>query len=288
MSFINLTHRKYIKAQPLELDRYIYIYTLGNIIRDWKVKPIVVNNDYEVIEGLDRYWSLYALNIERIPIIDENTDTYISLDTLDVYEDIKYKLKDTRVYYNTLDLLVRNVTPLVLLRYPEIDNVSVFAKLEWYNPFSHSIKDRTVYKMIEQSISDKKIGYNSLLYEVTSTNTGIAIAAISNILGFKFTAFVPSVYYNNSKPIFDSYGVKVEKLDASTTIEALYQVLERARRDNAIVLNQFENDANFVAHINTAKEIDYQLRSIDVKPDVFVGGLGTSGHSSSNIFLSKK
>lgn len=89
-----------------------------------------------------------------------------------------------RVFNSSLSLLYENwPTPLVKLKSLSKKGVLVYAKLEEFNPFSNSIKDRTGWSMIMDALQRENL--KEILYEATSTNTGIALASIGNILGKK-------------------------------------------------------------------------------------------------------
>ena len=98
--------------------------------------------------------------------------------------------KILKVYNSTLELLYQGwPTPLVRLNSLSSKKRTVWAKLEGYNPFSNSTKDRVGYSMIMEAKKRKKL--RKILYEATSTNTGIALASIANTLGIKTKLFIP-------------------------------------------------------------------------------------------------
>jgi len=194
-----------------------------------------------------------------------------------------------RVYDDALSLLVESwPTPLVRLKSYSRDGRAVYAKLESFNPFSNSVKDRVGWAMMMEALERGALG--DLLYEATSTNTGIALASIANILGRKTRLFIPKSIQRVSDTFLRVLGAEVVRVPVSLTIEAVGEVDEMARRDGATHLNQFENDANLRVHLKyTARELDQQLASIGVKPDYIIGGLGTSGHMSAiSIYFKSK
>jgi len=214
-----------------------------------------------------------------IPSID------VSLDYL--CGDVKLDRRMLRVYDDTLFLLVENwPTPLVRLRSFSSDYRRVYAKLESFNPFSNSVKDRIGWAMIMDALSRGALG--DLLYEATSTNTGIALVSIANALGRRVKLFIPKTIQKASDVFLKTLGAEVVRVPVSLTVEAISEVEASARRDGATHLNQFENDANFKVHLKyTARELDRQLESIGIKPDYIIGGLGTSGHMSAISFYFK-
>jgi cysteine synthase/O-phosphoserine sulfhydrylase/cystathionine beta-synthase len=188
--------------------------------------------------------------------------------------------KVLKVYNSSLELLHEGwPTPLVKLNSFSTSNRSVWAKLECYNPFSNSVKDRIAWYMIKEAIENGE--FKHFLYEATSTNTGIALTSIANILGAKTRLYIPMSVQRASDIYLEILGADVVRLPVGLTVEAISQVDAEAKAQGAAHLNQFENDANLKAHLkHTAKEIDQQLASIGLKPTCIIGGLGTSGHMS--------
>jgi cysteine synthase/O-phosphoserine sulfhydrylase/cystathionine beta-synthase len=185
-----------------------------------------------------------------------------------------------KVFNNTLELLFEGwPTPIVKLNSLSTEKRSVWAKLEGYNPFSNSVKDRIGWAMIIEALERGEL--KEVLYEATSTNTGIALASIANILGVKTKLFIPKSIQKVSDIYLDVLGAEVVRLPVGLTVEAINQVEAEAKARDATHLNQFENDANFKVHLKyTATEIDKQLESLSLKPTCIIGGLGTSGHMS--------
>ncbi|MEM3055393.1 MAG: pyridoxal-phosphate dependent enzyme [Candidatus Bathyarchaeia archaeon] len=194
-----------------------------------------------------------------------------------------------KVFNSTLELLYEGwPTPLVRLGSLSTEKRSVWAKLEGYNPFSNSVKDRIGWAMIVEALEKGEL--KEALYEATSTNTGIALASIANILGIKSKLFIPKTIQKVSDIYLEVLGAEVSRLPVGLTVESISQVDAEAKADKAAHLNQFENDANFKVHLKyTAKEIDEQLKSLKLKPTCIIGGLGTSGHMSAiSIYFKNK
>ncbi|HIP75190.1 MAG TPA: PLP-dependent cysteine synthase family protein [Thermococcus paralvinellae] len=155
-----------------------------------------------------------------------------------------------------------------------------FAKLEFFNPFSRSIKDRTVFNMLMKAKQRGEINGRNKLFEATSGNVGIAMASLSNIFGVKFRAYLPRPTPKTTEILLKILGAEVIRTDFETIDPTMVEFVKKeAERNDAVNLNQFENEDNFEAHYKyTAGEIDEQLKSIGKKPDVIVAGIGTSGH----------
>ncbi|MBP1911722.1 pyridoxal-phosphate dependent enzyme [Thermococcus stetteri] len=155
-----------------------------------------------------------------------------------------------------------------------------FAKLEFFNPFSRSIKDRAVFNLVMNALKRGDIDGTRRLFEATSGNVGISMAAISNIFDVEFRAYLPKPTPDATLTLLKVLGAEVVKTDFEVIDREMIEfVRDEAGKAGAVNLNQFENDDNFEAHYRyTAREIDEQLRSIGESPDVIIAGVGTSGH----------
>jgi cysteine synthase A len=174
-----------------------------------------------------------------------------------------------RVFNSSLELLTEGwPTPLLKVSGPPRE---AYAKLEWFNPFSASVKDRTTYYLL------KSVG-GDWLVEVSSGNVAVALAALGNVLGKRVKLYIPTAG-RYVAPLLDFLGAEYQILDVSMTVEAL-EHLQKDLREGAVHPNQFGNDMNFIAHLRTAAELDWQLSAVDRRPDYIVAGLGTSGHAS--------
>jgi len=195
--------------------------------------------------------------------------------------------RQLKVYNNTLALLHEGwPTPLVRLNSLSTEKRSVWAKLEGYNPFSNSVKDRIGWAMIKEA--KEKGELKEVIYEATSTNTGIALTSIANMLGIKTKLFIPKHVQKLSDIYLKVLGAEVIRLPVGLTVEAVSQVDAEAKTHGGIHLNQFGNDANFKIHLKTtAREIDEQLKSVGLEPTCIIGGLGTSGHMSAISYYFK-
>ncbi|WFO76074.1 PLP-dependent cysteine synthase family protein [Desulfurococcaceae archaeon MEX13E-LK6-19] len=185
-----------------------------------------------------------------------------------------------KVFMNTLEMLPHIwPTPLVRLRTFSENGYEAWAKLEYFNPFSHSIKDRPVWNMIVKAL--KECVECGKLYEATSGNVGIAMACISNALGIKFRAYIPKPTPKLTETLLKMLGAEVIKTDYETISPEMVKMVEEiARKESALNLNQFVNDDNFEVHYKyTARELDEQLKAVERSPPrAIIAGIGTSGH----------
>lgn len=238
-------------------------------------EPIVVVEGRTVNTSL--CLALKKLGVKRIPISrDRAVKIFIPLEALGFYSDIKPNAM--RVFRNSLELLYSNwPTPLVRLERLSMKGIDVWAKLEWYNPFSGSIKDRVAWYMFIQWV--ERYGPIAKLYEVSSGNTGLALASISAIHRARARIYLPGTATKAVEVMLRVLGAEVIRSSKELTVDTLKDVEIEAVRDNAVMLNQFSNDANFEAHLRyTAKELDLQLREAGIVPRAIIAGTGTSGH----------
>jgi len=183
------------------------------------------------------------------------------------------------MYPDTVSLLKDGwPTPLVRLRSECREGREVWAKLEFYNPFSRSVKDRPVWNMLRRVLEAGE--GRRVVYEATSGNVGIALAALCNVYGLKLKAFLPRNPPPVTVKLLKILGAEVVETDYETITPEFWRwVAELAEKEEALNLNQFENNANPEIHYETlANEIVEQLEAIGRKPDYVVAGIGTSGH----------
>ncbi|TMD60055.1 MAG: cysteine synthase family protein [Chloroflexi bacterium] len=167
-------------------------------------------------------------------------------------------------------------TPLVELKsFSPRPGVQIFAKLEGANP-SGSIKDRIAKKMIEEAEASGKIIPDTILLEPTSGNTGIALAMIARVKGYRFTAVMPDNVTHERYQMLELYGANIIFSDGTKGSNGAVKLAKELAEsdDRYLMLYQYGNEANPRAHYEgTAQEIIDDLPDLDV----FVAGLGTGG-----------
>ena len=159
---------------------------------------------------------------------------------------------------------------------PLININGIYAKLETTNP-SGSIKDRMVGYMIKQAKKNGELKKGDEIIEVTSGNTGIALAMISAIRGYNFTAIMPESMSIERRNMIKAFGGKViltpAKEDIAGAVKKYNEII--AKNPNAWLPKQFENPDNITAHEKgLGQEI---IRQMDGNIDAFVAGAGTGG-----------
>jgi S-sulfo-L-cysteine synthase (O-acetyl-L-serine-dependent) len=187
-------------------------------------------------------------------------------------------------------------TPLVELSSFSTENIKLYAKLEWHNPFG-SVKDRAAYWMIKHA---ERMGTlkkdKSIIIEPSSGNTGIALAGISSALGYKVEVVIPEKVSEETKNILRNLGATIHetsddlcpRVGAGTDQSiALAKAISKPRPDIYYMPNQYDNDANFLSHYeSTGPEIWEQT---DGTVTHFVTGCGTGGTiTGTGTFLKEK
>lgn len=173
---------------------------------------------------------------------------------------------------SVLDLIGR--TPLVSLRrIPASGNV--YAKLESKNP-SGSVKDRPALAIIEAAEAEGRVGEGTVVVEATSGNTGIALAMIAAVRGYRCVLVMPEDMSVERRRILRAYGAEIVITPAEDGMAGAVAEAERiaARTERVFMPRQFENPANPSVHERTtAREI------LEEVPDLaaFVAGVGTGG-----------
>lgn len=170
-------------------------------------------------------------------------------------------------------------TPLVELGQLEKDidaKARVVAKIEAFNP-GGSVKDRVAFAMIEQAERDGLLHEGSVIVEPTSGNTGIGLALVSALKGYRLILTMPETMSIERRRLVAAYGAEVVLTPGSEGMKGAIAKakLIRSELKDAVILGQFENKANPNKHYaTTAEEI---WKDTDGHVDVFVAGVGTGG-----------
>jgi len=166
-------------------------------------------------------------------------------------------------------------TPLVELnRISPNPDVRILAKLESANP-TGSIKDRTALSLIEDAERRGKIRPGDTIMEPTSGNTGISLAMICRVRGYRLVAVMPENVTEERRQLLTLYGAEIVPTDGEYGSNGAVAVAQRLSAENGLYMPfQYGNPANPAAHYHgTAREIVEACPEIDV----FVAGLGTGG-----------
>jgi cysteine synthase A len=180
-----------------------------------------------------------------------------------------------RIYDGALDLVGH--TPLVRLRKlsPE-SGAEVLAKLESKNP-GGSVKDRPALAMVEAAEAEGAIEPGATLIEATSGNTGISLAMIAAVRGYRCVIVMPEDMSTARRQILKAYGAEVVLTAAQEGMAGAVERAERIAADTpgSFMPGQFENPNNPDVHARTtAEEI---FRATEGRLDAVVAGVGTGG-----------
>ncbi len=181
------------------------------------------------------------------------------------------------IYKQITDLIGR--TPLVELRkYSALRGLDtpVVAKVEFFNP-GGSVKDRIALAMIEAAEKEGKLKPGGTIIEPTSGNTGVGLALVSAVKGYKLILTMPETMSVERRNLVKAYGAQVKLTSGKDGMPGAIKAAEELRDSipGSVILEQFENPANPEKHYQTTgKEI---WDDADGKVDIFVAGVGTGG-----------
>lgn len=178
--------------------------------------------------------------------------------------------------YGSIDELIGSTPLLRLSRFGEGVSAEILAKLEYKNP-AGSVKDRVALRMINDAEKSSKLREGSVIIEPTSGNTGIGLAAVAAVRGYRAIIVMPSTMSPERIKLMRAYGAEVVLTDGALGMSgAIAKAEELAKNiDGAFIPGQFSNPSNAMAHNDTTgPEI---WNDTDGEIDAFVAGVGTGG-----------
>lgn len=170
-------------------------------------------------------------------------------------------------------------TPLVELgKYSKSRGLDtpVIAKVEYFNP-GGSVKDRIALAMIEDAEKKGTLKPGATIIEPTSGNTGVGLALVSAVKGYKLILTMPETMSVERRNLVKAYGATVKLTSGKDGMPGAIKAAEELRKSipGSVILEQFENPANPEKHyLTTGEEI---WKDTDGKVDIFVAGVGTGG-----------
>ncbi|WP_309132354.1 cysteine synthase A [Brevibacterium sp.] len=177
------------------------------------------------------------------------------------------------IYNNVSELVGR--TPLIRLnKASERSGAEIVAKLESYNP-ANSVKDRIGVAMIDAAEQSGQLQEGGTIVEATSGNTGIALAMVGTSRGYKVVLTMPESMSKERRALLRAFGAELILTDKSLGMKGAVAKAEEVAAEGAVLVRQFENQANAAIHRSTTgPEI---LADTDGEVDIFVSGIGTGG-----------
>lgn len=192
--------------------------------------------------------------------------------------------------YNSVERLIGN-TPLVRLSNFEKKYgiyANILAKLECFNP-AGSVKDRVGKAMLDDAEQRGVIKKGSVIIEPTSGNTGIGIAAVAAVRGYRAIIVMPETMSEERRKLMKAYGAELVLTEGKKGMSGAIAKAEELAREipDSFIAGQFKNPANAKAHYDTTgPEI---LRDTDGNVDILVAGIGTGGTvTGTGKFLKEK
>lgn len=182
-----------------------------------------------------------------------------------------------KVYQNLIEL-VGNTPMLRLNNMEKTNNLTgeIYAKLEKYNP-AGSVKDRAALEIIEDAERKGILKPGATIIEPTSGNTGIGLAFIARLKGYKVILTMPSSMSEERIKVLKAYGAEVVLTDAVLGMQGSLDKADEILKQTpgAIIAGQFTNPANVNAHYKTTGPEIWE--DMDGNIDVFIASVGTGG-----------
>lgn len=191
--------------------------------------------------------------------------------------------------YNNLTELIGS-TPLLEVKNIEKEEdlkARILVKLESFNP-GGSVKDRIAFAMIEAAEKSGELAPGGVIIEPTSGNTGIGLAWVSSVKGYKLILTMPDTMSMERRNLLKALGATLVLTPGSEGMKGAIGKAQELQQEHpgSVILQQFENPANPDVHRRTTGEEIW--RDTDGEVDIFIAGVGTGGTLSGTAETLKK
>ena len=179
-----------------------------------------------------------------------------------------------KIYDNILEKIGK--TPLVKINRLNQGNAEILVKVESFNP-AGSVKDRIAIGMIEAAEKAGKIAPGALIIEPTSGNTGIGLALVAAVKGYRLILTMPDTMSIERRKLLAAYGAELVLTEGALGMKGAIAKAEELAKTHpgSFIPQQFDNPANPEYHKHTTAEEIWQ--DAGGKVDAFVAGVGTGG-----------
>lgn len=180
--------------------------------------------------------------------------------------------------YTSIEQLIGKTPILELKNIKKTYNLKadIFAKLEYLNP-AGSVKDRVGKAMLDDAEKKGILKEGSVIIEPTSGNTGIGIAAVGAIRGYRVIIVMPETMSEERKKLMKAFGAELLLTDGAKGMNGAIEKAEELSKEipNSFIAGQFINPANAQAHFESTGPEIYEDMNGEI--DIFVAGIGTGG-----------
>ncbi|WP_279114669.1 cysteine synthase A [Muribaculum intestinale] len=180
--------------------------------------------------------------------------------------------------YQNLTELIGNTPLLEIKNIEQAENLKarLFVKIEYFNP-GGSVKDRVALSMINEAEKNGTLTPGTTIIEPTSGNTGIGLAWVASVKGYKLILTMPETMSLERQNLLKALGATLVLTPGAEGMKGAIRKANELKEENAgvVILQQFDNPANPAIHEQTtAREI---WEDTDGEIDIFVAGVGTGG-----------